>query len=153
MVLSALHVKQAQCFFFRLFNACAANAKCFYHSPAAFSRSRLKRRCVAALVAMLPGSYSANSDKALPLLLEKLNIEGTRLEACRAFGTIARAKAPVAIAPMLPELLPVLQVCRTLVNAAVLLRPLWFAQQHAQCHACSGTWARPATVLPVGTCT
>ena len=103
-------------------------------------------------MAMLPGSYSANSDKALPLLLEKLNIEGTRLEACRAFGTIARAKAPVAIAPMLPELLPVLQVRRQLIHFAVLLRPVCFAQQHAQCHACSGTWARPTAVLPFGTC-
>ena len=66
-------------------------------------------RCAAAILATLPPGGPAAPADALPLLLDKLSIEGTRLPAARAFAVIARARAPVAMAAILPQLLPVLQ--------------------------------------------
>lgn len=61
------------------------------------------------MLATLPPGGPAPPADALPLLLEKLSIEGTRLAAARAFAVIARARAPVAMAGILPQLLPCLQ--------------------------------------------
>jgi hypothetical protein len=66
-------------------------------------------RCTAAILAALPPALAPAASDALPLLLEKLNIEGTRLHAIRAVGVIARSRAPVNMAPGIADIFAVMQ--------------------------------------------
>ena len=66
-------------------------------------------RCLAAIVSTLPPGGPAPPNDVLPLLLSKLESEGTRLAAAHAVAALAGASAPPPFAPHLPALLPQLQ--------------------------------------------
>lgn len=64
-------------------------------------------RTAAAILTTLPPSAAAAGADAVPVLVEKLAIEGTRLHAVRAIGVVART--PVAMADAVPAALLAMQ--------------------------------------------